>query len=374
LRLATHSWGEVGRPLAVLVHGVTASTRTWWRVGAWFAENGWRAVAVDLRGHGASPRMQGDEELGDLAADVHETVFEGAGTVDVLLGHSLGALVALKLCEDYGEPARRLVLEDPPGPESTDFGEVARETQARVVLARGSSEEAVRRNLTENPAWTEEDARNNVAGILDCDAGPVLGLLRGGLRYELAAMVLTVSIPTLLVLGGEERGSVLLGPERQAVAGALRRGTVEEFDAGHSIHRDDFEGYTRLLGGWLGEPGAPLSSAGAQESGPREARAKLETFTIETFSGHLGSTFSIHLDDLPHMDVELISATRLGGSAGKEIPDRRQPFSIVFRGPGDVLLPQRIYPMEHDQIGSFDLFLVPIGPDEKGLRYEAVFT
>jgi alpha-beta hydrolase superfamily lysophospholipase len=33
----------------VLVNGVTASTRTWWRVGPWFAENGWRAVAVDLR-------------------------------------------------------------------------------------------------------------------------------------------------------------------------------------------------------------------------------------------------------------------------------------------------------------------------------------
>jgi hypothetical protein len=46
----------------------------------------------------------------------------------------------------------------------------------------------------------------------------------------------------------------------------------------------------------------------------------------------------------------------------------------VFRGPGDVLLPQRIYRMEHEEIGVFDLFLVPIGPDEIGLRYEAIFT
>jgi pimeloyl-ACP methyl ester carboxylesterase len=374
LRLATRSWGEEGRPLAVLVHGVTASTRTWWRIGPWFAENGWRAVAVDLRGHGASPRMQGEEELGDLARDVHETVFEGADTVDVLLGHSLGALVALKICEDYGEPARRLVLEDPPGPESTNFGEVARETQAGAALARGSSEEAVRRNLTENPTWAEEDARNSVAGILDCDVGPVVGLLRGGLRHDLAKMVRTVSVPTLLVLGSEEQGSVLLGPERQAVADSLRRGTVEEFDAGHSIHRDDFDGYVSLLGGWLGESEAPRSSAGEQGAAPRESRAKLETLTVETFSGHLGSTFRIHLDDLPQMDVELISATKLGRSTGEEPPDLRQPFSLVFRGPGDALLPQRIYAMEHDRIGSFDLFLVPIGPDEKGLRYEAIFT
>jgi pimeloyl-ACP methyl ester carboxylesterase len=240
----------------VLVHGVTASTRTWWRVGPWFAANGWRAVAVDLRGHGASPGMRGGETLDDLAEDLHEMLSGLPGEVDVLLGHSLGALAVLQLCQNYGEPARRLVLEDPPGSESTDFGEVARETQASAVLARGSPEEAVRRSLTENPALAEQDARNSVAGLLDCDAGPVAAYLRDGLRYDLAEMVRSVSIPTLLVLGSEERGAMLPAPERATVAGSLRRGTVKEFDAGHGVHRDDFEGYVGLLGGWLGKPGA----------------------------------------------------------------------------------------------------------------------
>jgi hypothetical protein len=36
----------------------------------------------------------------------------------------------------------------------------------------------------------------------------------------------------------------------------LRRGITKEFNAGHGVHRDDFEGYVRLLAGWLGEPGA----------------------------------------------------------------------------------------------------------------------
>lgn len=98
----------------------------------------------------------------------------------------------------------------------------------------------------------------------------------------------------------------------------------------------------------------------------------LENFTIKTFSEHLGTTFRIQHDDSGRVDVELISATGLGGSAGEEMS--RQPFSIVFRGPGDILLPQRIYRMEHDQIGSFELFIVPIGPDEEGFRYEAIFT
>jgi len=72
----------------------------------------------------------------------------------------------------------------------------------------------------------------------------------------------------------------------------------------------------------------------------------------------------------------LIAATRLGGdSDGQSTPSgRRQPFSIVFRGPRQILLPQRIYRMEHGAIGAFELFLVPIGPDQEGMLYEAIFT
>ena len=74
------------------------------------------------------------------------------------------------------------------------------------------------------------------------------------MRFDLSRMAGSVAVPILLVLGSEERGSVLADPKRTAVAGSLRQGTVEGFEAGHSIHRDDFEGYVGLLGGWLGEP------------------------------------------------------------------------------------------------------------------------
>ena len=86
--------------------------------------------------------------------------------------------------------------------------------------------------------------------------GPVAGFLREGLRFDLAQMASLVAVPILLVLGSEERGFVLADPERAAVAVSLQQGTVEGFETGHSIHRDDFEGYVRLLGGWLGGTGA----------------------------------------------------------------------------------------------------------------------
>jgi pimeloyl-ACP methyl ester carboxylesterase len=76
-------------------------------------------------------------------------------------------------------------------------------------------------------------------------------MIRNGLHYTLTALGGSVEFPALLVLGSEARGSALPEPELTAVKDALRRGTVETFDAGHGVHRDDFEGYVRLLGDWL---------------------------------------------------------------------------------------------------------------------------
>jgi pimeloyl-ACP methyl ester carboxylesterase len=246
----------------VLIHGVTSSSRTWWRVGPWFAERGWHVVAVDLRGHGDSPRMSGGEEIVDLAADVHETVTPLLGPgehVDVLLGHSLGALTALKLGTEHPGLVRRLVLEDPPDSKggSSGFDGVAQDVEAGVARAK-KDPEAVARNLrAEHPSWTDEDVANDVAGDLGCDAGPVAEMVRNGLRLDLPAMIEALEVPSLLVLGSEEIGSFMLEPERTTVAEALKNGAVEVLETGHSIHRDDFAEYVSLLERWLGE-GEPL--------------------------------------------------------------------------------------------------------------------
>ncbi len=97
----------------------------------------------------------------------------------------------------------------------------------------------------------------------------------------------------------------------------------------------------------------------------------LETFTCATFEPHLGGRFRLEAEPGSPIDVVLTEATVLGASA----PARgRPPFSIVFRGPPDEVLPQRIYRLEHPAIGAFELFLVPIERDQEGVRYEAIFT
>jgi hypothetical protein len=95
----------------------------------------------------------------------------------------------------------------------------------------------------------------------------------------------------------------------------------------------------------------------------------VETFEAATFSGREGEPFRLTGDDGAPLDLELVSVTP--GAAPPA--GRRRPFSLVFRGALEPVLPQQIYRFEHDELGSFELFIVPIGPDDAGMQYQAVF-
>ena len=95
----------------------------------------------------------------------------------------------------------------------------------------------------------------------------------------------------------------------------------------------------------------------------------LENLNIATFADKVGDTFRLQQDSGEPFELELIEAR---GTAGQS--DHREPFSIVFRAPAEPVLDQRIRRLEHDELGALELFLVPIGPDDTGMRYEAVFA
>ena len=97
----------------------------------------------------------------------------------------------------------------------------------------------------------------------------------------------------------------------------------------------------------------------------------IENFDASTFSERDGEPFRLLSDDGSTLELELVAVTP--GSVPRNDAHERAPFSIVFRGPLEPVLPQRIYRFEHDELGSFELFIVPIGPDESGMQYQAVF-
>ena len=61
--------------------------------------------------------------------------------------------------------------------------------------------------------------------------------------------------------------------------------------------------------------------------------------------------------------------------AAQEVPGSPRPggaFRLEFLGPADQVLDQGIYPFEIGE-DRFEIFIVPIGRNERGIRYEAVF-
>lgn len=101
----------------------------------------------------------------------------------------------------------------------------------------------------------------------------------------------------------------------------------------------------------------------------------LDTFTIDTFRRHLGEEFRIAVHQDGNLTVRLTSAEDLTERSGAgSSTSRRTPFSLLFHGPAEDYLRQGTYLIRHDAIGEFPLFLVPLGPEQGRMRYEAIFT
>jgi hypothetical protein len=98
----------------------------------------------------------------------------------------------------------------------------------------------------------------------------------------------------------------------------------------------------------------------------------LDALTIDTFQPHLGEIFTLVVDEDTRIPLKLTDVSPWGPGASKDRP--RVPFSLVFHTVPEAVVPQAIYRLESDTMEPMELFLVPLGPDERGMRYEAVFT
>ena len=98
-----------------------------------------------------------------------------------------------------------------------------------------------------------------------------------------------------------------------------------------------------------------------------------EITSAAQFADFVGTWFRVTWGADETAELELISATasRKAGVSGAA----REPFSLVFRAKSrQFYLPQAMYLFQHERHGALDLFIVPIGPDEIGMRFEAVFN
>ncbi len=254
LELAVHEWPaqsdvahDADARTAVLVHGITGWWKTWWRVGPALAARGWRVIALDQRAHGRSPAGE-PGTVDDLAADLEAAIERHAtAPLAALIGHSLGAAVSQRLAWRRPDIARRLVLEDPPGRIRHDDGDWLARLRDEVASARETPDEEVRRGLAENPAWLDEDARQDVEGRALTAVDVIVASMRRPRGFDVAELAAEILIPTRYVLPTAQR-SVFPEEARRRLADNLPDGSdIVVLAGGHTLHRDAFDAYVATV-------------------------------------------------------------------------------------------------------------------------------
>ena len=169
-----------------------------------------------------------------MAALAEDVVAQHADGPTLVVGHSLGAIVALELVAAMPTYARGLLLEDPPALSArSDTGDSARE----VLRARADPHSAIEAILAGHPSWSRRDARSMLEGRLMRDP-QVAQLAPTDLTWNLPALVTASPVPVALVatIGRE---SALLDPDRSELLRLLPPERVTEIPGSHHVHLDE---------------------------------------------------------------------------------------------------------------------------------------
>ncbi len=116
LSLHFAAWGAPSdRPAALFIHGLTASSREFLALGPALAAQGWYAVAPDLRGRGLSAKPAHGYSISIHAADLM-ALWDGLKLGPMtIIGHSLGAVIAMYMAALYPDRVSRIVMIDAGG-------------------------------------------------------------------------------------------------------------------------------------------------------------------------------------------------------------------------------------------------------------------
>lgn len=241
----TLRWNPKGpaRGKVVLLHEAMAMSATWWRIGPSLAANGWKVAAPDLAGHGRMPALSRPLDLGALVRGVVDRL---PGQVDVLVGHGLGAVVALHIAGRYPDAARAVIVEDPPGSNLVEGNGFLTAAAGDSALARSDREQVTARERAAHPEWADEDIACSIDGVLAADVPAILAGLRGNkLAWDIRHLLNYLRTPVLVLAAPDDRAgtmwstlSALSTQDRKAIQARIPAHHFTVLDGGHFLHRD----------------------------------------------------------------------------------------------------------------------------------------
>lgn len=239
--LSTSAWGDPNASKrAIVIHGITSCSHSWARVAEQLVKGGYYVVAPDLLGHGYASRpntTNGAEYTVDkLTASIQPLLSHSAAPVSLIIGHSLGGLVALSLLSLLPSNSTRVVLVDPPLEIPPEIMPVVREDCVGGVTHPKTFEQMA----TANPLWGRLDVIAKVTGEVLCDEGVVNAIFDQNVPWSFTRLLSDhASEDIVLIAGDHAYGAVLTAEEVQTLKQTYPHTKIFAVDgASHSVHRE----------------------------------------------------------------------------------------------------------------------------------------
>lgn len=220
-----------------MIHGIGSTGASWEAAIPALAEVV-TPIALDLRGHGDSGKPDHGYLYDDYIDDL-DGVLDALGIEQpLLMGHSLGGIVALWWAARHPNRAAGIVIADSPLRSGYDFAPAFDSWLNQNAMP---VPELAEWYLTEHPEWTPERVRSRAEVMTGTARNVFVELRVDSLAHDgvdRLAEIAHVTSPILLVQGDPETGSMVVPADADAFAERLPNARVARIPgAGHALHR-----------------------------------------------------------------------------------------------------------------------------------------
>lgn len=240
--------GEPRTRKMLLVPGITSPAVTWDFVASRLAQTS-EVHVLDVRGRGLSQAGDLDYSLDVMADDVVALCGELGFERPVVLGHSMGARIAIRAARKAPDAFGGLILVDPPvsGPGRRPYPSAWQWYEESILMAQhGCSAEDMRKFC---PTWTDDQRALRAEWLHTCELSAIETAYDGFRTDDIHSDLVHLELPMRLVVAG---GATVIGDDDVAeirnLAPAIDVVTVE--GAGHMIPWDDLDGFLKAVSGF----------------------------------------------------------------------------------------------------------------------------
>lgn len=233
-------------PLVLLIHGIGSSGAGWDNIIPALSVYA-TPITIDQRGHGASGHPDSgylyDNYIGDLDAVLAHFAIEQP----LIVGHSLGGLVALWWAARYPDRAAALVIEDSPLRSGESFRPAF---EGWLEFNALSEADAAIRYQDENPHWAAEIVALRAKQITSTARGVFSELFEDSMAHQgvdRIAEIERIQTPVLLIHGDIDTGGMVVADDAEALQTRLPNVQLAHLPgASHRIHAERGDEFVTL--------------------------------------------------------------------------------------------------------------------------------